>query len=141
MTEKMDEIPVSGLTHRLMPDVGVLIVEPHGPLRAEDFQSIAATVDPWIEARGSLRGVIIHVAHFPPGWENFGTLLCHFRFVRDHHRKVQRVALAADGKFAELAPKIAEHFVQAELKHFDYDQFEEALAWVSAPASVEGQKD
>lgn len=58
-------------------------------------------------------------------------LVRHLRFVRDHHRKVRRVALAVDGKLAELAQKLADHFVDAELKQFPYDQLDEAVAWAS----------
>jgi hypothetical protein len=42
----------SGVTHRLIPETGLLVVEPTGPLRAEDFNALALVVDPWIEAHG-----------------------------------------------------------------------------------------
>jgi hypothetical protein len=55
------------------------------------------------------------------------------RFVRDHHRAVRRVALAVDGTVAELAPRLAQHFVRAELRHFGYDELDEAVAWAAGP--------
>jgi stage II sporulation SpoAA-like protein len=55
----------------------------------------------------------------------------HVQFVRDHHRKVKRIALAADGKLAGVAPRIAEHFVSAEIKSFGYDHLDAAVAWAS----------
>jgi len=121
----------SGLAHRLIQDKGVLVVEPSGPLAAEDFDALGAVVDPWIESHGKLQGLVLHVQAIP-GWENLGGLLRHLRFVRDHHRNVRRVALVADGKMAELAPKIAEHFVDAELRHFAYPEFDDAIAWAGA---------
>ena len=48
---------------------------------------------------------------------------------RDHHRKVKRIALAADTKLASLAPSIAEHFIQSEVKSFGYDELDAAIAW------------
>jgi hypothetical protein len=117
-----------GLEHRMLSDVGVLVVEPKGPLRATDFDALALIVDPWIAAHGDLAGVVVHVAEFP-GWENLGGLLHHIRFVEDHHRKVRRVALAADSKLADVVPRIAEHFVKAEVRHFGYDDIEQAIAW------------
>ena len=123
--------PPSGLTHRLVPEKGVLLIELRGPLRAEDFEAIAVTVDPWIEDQGSLHGLIVHGRQFP-GWENLGALIEHLRFVLDHHRKIQRVAMAVDGKIGELGPKLAGHFVQAEVKHFEFDGLDEAMAWASA---------
>jgi hypothetical protein len=54
--------------------------------------------------------------------------------VRDHHRRVRRVALAADTKLADLVPRLAEHFVKAEIRHFDYDDLDDAVAWAAGPA-------
>jgi hypothetical protein len=54
-------------------------------------------------------------------------MLGHFRFVRDHHRTIRRVALAADGAVAELAPRLAEHFIRAEITRFGYDELDEAV--------------
>ena len=116
------------MPHRILPGQGVLVLAPQGPLREEDFEAVSADVDPWIAANGSLRGVVIHAREFP-GWENLGGLLSHLRFVRDHQRKVRRVALVLDMPLADLAPKVASHFIEAEVRHFRYDDIVEALAW------------
>lgn len=126
-----------GLPHRLLPECGVLVVEPDRPLRSEDFDALAMAVDPWIEAHGELRGLVVHAREFP-GWENLGSVFRHLRFVRDHHRKIGRVALCAGGKLAALAPRLAEHFVAAEVQHFDYDEFDRAVAWAAAVPSARG---
>lgn len=117
-----------GLTHKLLAEAGVLVVEAHGPLRREDFDALAAAVDPWIEAHGELRGLVVHARAFP-GWENLGSFFRHLRFVRDHHRRVRRVAVCAGGTLAALAPRLTEHFVKAEIRHFGYDDLEAAIAW------------
>ena len=124
----------SRLSHRLLSEEGVLILEPEGALRSEDIEAIAMTVDPWIEAHGALRGVVVHARAFP-GWENLSSFLRHLRFLRDYQRKVGRVALAADGKLAALTPKLAEHFVSAEVKHFAFTDLEAAVAWAAAERS------
>jgi hypothetical protein len=123
----------SALHHRLLTDVGVLVVEPTQPLRAEDFDALALTVDPWIESRGALRGIVVHTRGFP-GWQNLGSFLRHMRFVGDHHRKVARVALAADGTLAEIVPSLGDPFVQAEVRHFAFDRVDDAIAWASGAA-------
>jgi hypothetical protein len=122
------------IAHRLLADVGVLVVEPTRPLRAEDFDALSSTVDPWIEAKGTLHGIVVHTRGFP-GWTNLGSFLRHIRFVGDHHRKVARVALAADGTIAEMAPSLSDAFVQAEVKHFGYERLEDAIAWAASPAT------
>lgn len=119
----------AGTSHRMLAD-GVLVVEVTSALSERDFDALAATADTWIEAHGELPGVVFH-AHQFPGWENLAGLLSHLRFVRDHHRKVGRIALAVDGKLASLAPHIAEHFVKAEMKDFAYDALDSAIQWAS----------
>jgi hypothetical protein len=122
----------SSLTYRMLPERGVLVVEPHGRLQAEDFDALEAAADAWIESGdATLRGVVIHARQFP-GWENLGSLLRHLRFVRDHHRKIRRVALAVDGTMAQIAPALVEQFVQAELKQFGADDLEAAVVWAGA---------
>jgi hypothetical protein len=78
---------------------------------------------------------VIHARAFP-GLENLGALVRHVRFVRDYHRHVSRIALAADSKLASVAPRIAEHFVQAEVKVFGYEELEKAIAWAGGGAGV-----
>lgn len=119
---------------RLLPESGVLVIEITGALRAHDFDALSVTVDSWIEAHGTLKGIVLH-AHTFPGWESFESLLRHVQFVRDHHKKVEKVALAADGKLAGLAAHLSEHFVKADVKTFAYDELESAIHWTIAATS------
>ena len=83
----------SDMAGTLAADHRVLVVEVSQPLRAQDFDALSATADAWIDANGELPGIVIHAREFP-GWENLGSLIRHLRFVRDHHRRVGRVAPA-----------------------------------------------
>ncbi|MGG7569353.1 STAS/SEC14 domain-containing protein [Streptomyces sirii] len=119
-----------GISHRLLTDSRVLVVEVEHPLRSQDFDALSVTADNWLRAHDKLAGVVIHTRDFP-GWENIGSLIRHVRFIRDHHRKVERIALAADSKVAALAPQLANHFVKAEVRRFAYDELDDALAWAA----------
>jgi hypothetical protein len=55
----------------------------------------------------------------------------HLRFVRDHHQKVERVALCAGGRMARLAPALAKHFVRAKIEQFPYEDLERAVTWAA----------
>ncbi len=124
----------TSLTFRMLPDRGVLLVEPHGRLTIGDFDRLTTTVDSWLESSDdALDGLVVHAREFP-GWQDFGSFLRHLRFMHDHHRKIRRVALAADGKIAELTPALVDHFVQAEVKRFGYDEVDGAIAWAGAEA-------
>ncbi|GAA3030804.1 hypothetical protein GCM10020000_04500 [Streptomyces olivoverticillatus] len=124
-----------GISHRLT-DSEVLVVEVEQPLRAQDFDALALTADSWLRSHAELAGVVIHAREFP-GWENIGGLIRHVRFIRDHHRKVRKIALAADSKAAALVPHLTKHFVQAEVRRFEYDELDDALTWAADP-SVRG---
>jgi hypothetical protein len=127
----------SHLSHTLVGDDGVILVKLTGPLRASDFDDLSRTADAWIEAYGALQAIVVHTRVFP-GWEDLGSVARHFRFLRDHHKKVQRVAIAADGFLAAVVPRIACHFVKAEVKPFSYSALDAAMAWATARNRPEG---
>src|SRR5262249_21008383 len=105
------------LKFELLRDTGVLVVELRDTLTAADFQAISQTVDPFIQENGKLRGLLIDAPSFPR-WESFDALIGHIRFVRDHHREIDRVAAVTDSKILTIVPKIAEHFAHPEFKVF-----------------------
>jgi len=119
------------LHHDLLRDKGILVLTPEGALRAEDFTALAAVVDPYIEQQGGLKGLLLEAPSFP-GWEDFAALVSHLRFVRDHHRQVHRIAVVTGSALLAAAPKIANHFVSAEIRAFDADARSAALAWIEA---------
>jgi hypothetical protein len=47
---------------------GVVVVLPSVALTAVDFEQLAALVDPYIDANGELKGLMIVAERFP-GWE------------------------------------------------------------------------
>jgi hypothetical protein len=108
----------------------VLHVQPQGPLARDDFSELAETVDPFIEEAGHLAGLLIESASFP-GWESLGAMIQHFRFVRDHHASIEKVALVTDSQLGDIAEKIASHFVSAKVKHFAAGRLEDARKWVA----------
>jgi hypothetical protein len=117
------------LSHELLEDDGILILRPQGALQAADFEALAREVDPYIERTGGLRGLMVEAKSFP-GWDSFGALVSHLRFVRDHHQYVKKIAAVSDSAVLKIAPRLASHFVQAEVRHFDYADRAEALAWL-----------
>src|SRR5262245_38596579 len=119
------------LQHELMRERGILAIEPKGPLEASDFGALAAAVDPYIEQHGDLKGLLVDAPSFP-GWDDFAALVSHVRFVRDHHRRIRRIAVVSDSTFLTVAPKIASHFVSAEVRTFDAADRAAALAWLES---------
>ena len=80
------------IEHNLDTTHSILYVRPKTSLEQDDFLQIAKTVDPYIEESGILSGLIIEAPEFA-GWNNFGAVVAHFRFVREHHKHIKRVGL------------------------------------------------
>ena len=109
---------------------GIVVLEPGGSLSKNDFESAARIIDPYIEDANQLIGLIIHTKSFP-GWDSFAALISHLRFVKDHHNKLLRVALSTDSTIGRFAESVASHFINAEIKHFSYQQMDQARLWVA----------
>ena len=114
---------------KLFREQGVVEVLPSGALKAVDFEQLAALVDPYIEANGNLKGLMIVAERFP-GWDSFAGFLGHVRFVRGHQRLIRRVAVVSDGVTLTLLPQLAKHFVKAEVRHFPFVEREPAMEWL-----------
>jgi hypothetical protein len=123
------------LSHDLQRDTGILVLMPDGPLEAADFETLAAHVDAYLEQNGVLHGVMVKVREFP-GWKNFTALLAHLKFVKGHHRRIEKVAVVADGGVASVLPHMASHFLKAEVRQFSYDHEDAALQWLRKDVQV-----
>ena len=117
------------ISYELDENAGVLTVRPEGKLETQDFLTLSEVVDPFIEERGGLNGIII-VTEKLPGWEDFNGMVEHMRFVRNHHRKIAKVALVTDSKIADVAESLGKHFVKASIKHFSFKELESAKRWI-----------
>jgi tRNA U38,U39,U40 pseudouridine synthase TruA len=119
------------LDYELHRAEGILILKPGGPLESTDFEKLVRDVDPYIGEKGKLNGLMIYVKSFP-GWDNFAAFLSHMKFVKNHHQKVKKIAAVTGGGFLSIMPQVANHFIRAEVRHFDYDDKDAALNWLKA---------
>ena len=113
---------------------GVAVLAPDGALTREDFVRAAQAIDPHIERAGKLNGIVVHIEKFP-GWDSFGALASHLKFVREHHAKLKRVALCTDSALGNVAPRIGRHFVAAEIRAFKFAEYDLARAWAAGEAA------
>jgi hypothetical protein len=113
----------------LLSDRSILVLTPDGPLEKVDFEQLAKEVDPFIASKGKLAGVMICAKSFP-GWRSLGAFMSHLKFVVDHHRQIERIAVITSSEFLKIMPRFASHFVHPEVKHFDFEEKDRALAWL-----------
>ncbi len=117
------------LDYELDPAASILILKPVGPLESADFEKLVRDVDPHIREKGGLNGLMIYVKSFP-GWDSFAAFLSHMKFVKNHHQKIKKIAAVTGSGFLSIMPQVANHFVKAEVRHFDYDDKVAALNWL-----------
>jgi len=119
------------LNYELNRTEGILILKPMGPLESTDFEKLAGEVDPYIIENGTLNGLMIYTKSFP-GWDNFAAFLSHIKFVKNHHQKIKKIAAVTGSGFLSIMPQVANHFIRADVRHFDYDAKDTALNWLKA---------
>ena len=119
------------LNYELNRTEGILILKPMGPLESTDFEKLAGEVDPYIIENGTLNGLMIYTKSFP-GWDNFAAFLSHIKFVKNHHQKIKKIAAVTGSGFLSIMPQVANHFIRADVRHFDYDDMDTALNWLKA---------
>lgn len=129
ITDMLD-IKIDRTTH-------VAVLEPDGPLLESDFKAATEQIDAMIEESGNLKGIVVHAKSFP-GWDSIAALVAHLRFVKDHHKKLSRVALATESVAAHIAEVFASHFVMAEIRIFSYADIAKATQWVIAAPDNHG---
>lgn len=107
---------------------GLVEVTVHGKLESLDFEKAASVVDDLIDQQGKIKGLVLNITDFH-GWDGIDALLTHLKFVKAHHRYVERVATVGDKKWEEFLPKLVSHFIQAEPRYFDVEDIEAARKW------------
>ncbi|MHA6794241.1 STAS/SEC14 domain-containing protein [Pseudonocardia bannensis] len=119
------------ITHRLIGEAGVVVVEVGAPLSVVDIDALATVVDEWLATHASLHGLVLN-ARVVPGWDSLSALVRHLRFVLGHSRRVDKVAFAVDGTLATLATTLAGHVVHPEVRRFSFDELDAAVDWATA---------
>jgi hypothetical protein len=117
------------ISAKLLRDEGILVVSPEDKLESSDFERLRLLADPYIEAHGELKGVLIDAESFA-GWEDFSSMLEHLQFVHNYQKSIKRVAAVTDNGFLAILPMVADYFAVAEVRHFEYRDRDLAMNWL-----------
>lgn len=118
---------------------GVVVFYPeqeHG-LSEADFEQLTTAIDGYLKDHEFLNGLIIVTKTFP-GWENLKAFSSHLKFVHEHHKKIQKVAVVSDSALLSAAPHLAHYFVSAKIRHFDSAELAQAKKWVATAEQSRG---
>ncbi len=108
---------------------GVLLLDVKNAFTHDDFKNISKIIDPFFEARGELKGLIINAKKFPY-WTDSYNRSEYLNFARNNHHKFEKVALGMGGFFTKIVARIARGRVHPEIKLFKYNQIDKAQNWI-----------
>jgi hypothetical protein len=117
------------LEYKVLIPEGIAVLRPNGALTKADFDGLSKFIDAYLSKHKVLHGLVIHAKAFP-GWDSFAGLISHIRFIKNHHQKVQKIALVTDSRIINAAEVFMKHFVSAQVKQFAYADYIVALAWL-----------
>jgi len=98
-------------------------------VKADDFQQLASQIYPLIRQQGKIR-LLIDASKFS-GWENIAAFERHIGFVKNHHRKVERISVIAGHDWQHWVIRTIRLFVHPEVRVYDKGQESEALEWIT----------
>ena len=107
----------------------LLILEPVDAITEKDIAAIKKQVDAYLADGNRLKGLLVHTQK-APGWKSFGAMVKHLQFIEEHHRFIDKVALVTDSILGKAAAQIGDHFLNAEVRQFSYDDYPSAEAWL-----------
>lgn len=111
-----------------LSDPDIVVLHPEGALSKEDFKTLTETIDRRINETDKVPNIVIQVDKLPH-WDSVGALTKHFHFVRQHGKIIGKVALVGDSPLLTVAPEIANKLVNAMIRRFPANKFEEAKEW------------
>ena len=97
-------------------------------LKTEDFRQIAPQIDSLISQYGKIR-LLIDASGFN-GWENIAAFENHARFIKNHQKKVERIAVIAGHDWQHWLVSAVRMFLYPEIRAYDKSHESEALRWI-----------
>ena len=103
------------------------IVAP-GKLKADDFHQIAPQIDSLIRQHGKIR-LLIDASGFN-GWENIAAFENHAGFIKNHQKKIERIAVITAHEWQHWLIGAVRIFVHPEVRAYDESHASEDLQWI-----------
>lgn len=118
--------------HTLLPETdGTFVaIRISDKLDQADYQSIVPILEERIAEHGKI-SLYWEMEQFE-GW-TAGGLWADTKFGVKHANDFRRIAVVGDKKWHEWSTKVMKPFTSAEVRYFNPDQRQQALAWAMAP--------
>jgi len=100
-----------------------------GTIHATDFTKIEQHVDELIAKHGAIR-LLLDASEFE-GWQDVNAARTHFLFVKEHHARVERIAVLGDHQWQHWLASAISVFLHPDVKCFGSDEKHSALKWLA----------
>ncbi|MFT5342034.1 MAG: hypothetical protein ACI9BH_001247 [Paracoccaceae bacterium] len=107
-------------------------------LAEADIVEMTGRIDAYLADHDALQGLVI-VADSFPGWDSFNAFLSHLKFVRDHQKEIDKIAVVSDSGLLSAMPSIADHFVKARIRNFAASELALAQEWAAITEARQGR--
>jgi type II secretory pathway component PulK len=97
-------------------------------LKADDFRQIAPQIDSLISQHGKIR-LLIDASGFN-GWENIAAFENHAGFVKNHQKKIERIAVITAHEWQDWLIGAVRIFVHPEVRAYDKSHASKARRWI-----------
>ncbi|NLE36462.1 MAG: STAS/SEC14 domain-containing protein [Pirellulaceae bacterium] len=99
-----------------------------GNIRSHDFAPIRRHIDDLIAKYGAIR-LLLDASEFD-GWQDVEAAKAHFRFIQEHHHRVERIAVVGNRQWQYWLAAVVGVFLHSEMRCFANEQQEEARRWL-----------
>lgn len=114
----------------IMPESkeNLLVVRATEKLTSKDYEEVfIPELTKLIDQFGKIRSVIYLDPDFD-GWE-LGAMWDDAKFGLKHRKDFEKIAVVGASKWIEWGIRLGNHLMEGQMKTFDKDQLDEALAW------------
>ena len=108
----------------------VITVRLLGKLEPSAYDGVNEEIDNVMSHAEHVR-LVLDLREFD-GWSGLSALGDHLSLVREHYRVPERIAIVGNKAWQKMAGKIMAKFVNAQIKYFESDDYDGAVAWLAA---------
>jgi SpoIIAA-like len=101
-------------------------------LKSEDFRLLAPQIDSLLQQQGKI-SLLVDASNFG-GWEVIAAFEKHIGFVKNHHQKVEHIAVIVGHDWQYWVIGTMRLFLHPEVQTFDRGEEREAFEWITGQA-------
>lgn len=99
-----------------------------GTITKADYEIFVPEVEALVKQEGTIN-MLLDMTHFK--WEKINAWGSDWKFGREYHQKIDKLALVGDKKWEEWITKLAEPFFAGQAKFFPPDDMDDAWKWLN----------